>query len=1039
MAHPQPAHPSSNRRQSYKVPSTADRMRESNACGQGPSIQISNGFPHRSSAAIGPKSIEDGPMRRHSDISGVRPRPTPLPKGLNGDEGGYCGHEKMPQAATRKSAPTSNTSAVSTTSISRNYALPTSDSVHVAVRPLPMAGRQPYNIRSRPAGPAEVVSSRPASGLDIERNVKISTVFDLFIDLPHPAASKNSAPAYMIEPPEFYSQPILAEMYEPALISRLARYAFPEHSDHKHTMNVRTKPVLHKLGKGLEGRDKSNHLNNLDIYVLGYRSSHHTFALDLSDGITKLHGHVLRYLPVHYEAKTRADVGRRGVRAMIILTRASGGDKFYTAILKSIEAAVLHGNSLAEAGDVEDCGREKAMRLLHGLYRRHYKKILKATFLLTKAGKGGPPLDSEDLDDTYLTMPAVEYDVKPGAYIQDRSLLGDFIKLQLPSSLQAGFQMRITPDNIDAPVLPLLRSLGPENTLRLISAMMCERKIILVSEDADHLSTCVRGASSLLAQGHLEWQYNLTPVLPPHMLSCLKVKKPYLIGLLDDHVDDLESLWNLTDVLCIHLDRNLIRIFGMANPAKMIPDIMSKDSQHSGTGVLLNDMEQILKAEKRIWGESEVKPSEKENAVSAVPTELKLAKKKKGKGDLGRIETDIALLFGKVMRGDVLGQDDDTVESSIDELNEHARLDRTSGHMPRTIKRSSHDNRKLTIFDICENERGEEGLRAALAFFFLVTHGDLGTMLTEHKGGFLLDRKKFLLTKKLAGIKEDCPMFAFYREFSGTAMLQQHLGQRIEDFERGGSLVLPRHRSLFSLCERHLRTKKVEFAFPNIRKLISTTTLHTPIHAIVEQSEIARARALTLTSAQPIDGDIYTALSSLMHDCHHCDITLPQTIAVVWSRLDDRRPNGWKHPLLGLHLLKNILLHGPITAISYAMDGTDKVRRLRFYSMAKSSENNKEVQDSAQFVWSLMMDRPRLLLRRQQVVSGRAKLKEIPQGIQWQNYLIKKVPFNTPFREYHTLLRPKETVTPSFMKQGRTQVGGQDLCRMEILKMKFSH
>jgi hypothetical protein len=68
--------------------------------------------------------------------------------------------------------------------------------------------------------------------------------------------------------------------------------------------------------------------------VLGYRSSHHTFALDLSDGITKLHGHVLRYLPVHYEAKTRADVGRRGVRAMIILTRASGGDKFYTAILK---------------------------------------------------------------------------------------------------------------------------------------------------------------------------------------------------------------------------------------------------------------------------------------------------------------------------------------------------------------------------------------------------------------------------------------------------------------------------------------------------------------------------------------------------------------------------------------------------------------------------------------------------------------------------------------------------------------------------------
>ena len=121
--------------------------------------------------------------------------------------------------------------------------------------------------------------------------------------------------------------------------------------------------------------------------------------------------------------------------------------------------------------------------------------------------------------------------------------------------------------------------------------------------------------------------------------------------------------------------------------------------------------------------------------------------------------------------------------------------------------------------------------------------------------------------------------------------------------------------------------------------------------------------------------------------------------------------------------------------MSHAIDGADKVRRLRFYSTAKSAENNKEVQDSSQFVWTLMVDRPRLLLRRQQVISGRAKLNELPHGARWGDYLIKKIPFNTVFREYHSLLRPKVTFTPCFMKENRIGAGGQDPRQMEMLKM----
>lgn len=77
-----------------------------------------------------------------------------------------------------------------------------------------------------------------------------------------------------------------------------------------------------------------DHLNKRDVYLVGFRSERHTFSLVLRDGVTKLYGHTLRYLPRHRNSKTRSDVGRRGVRAMVILTRAVGGDGFYTAVLK---------------------------------------------------------------------------------------------------------------------------------------------------------------------------------------------------------------------------------------------------------------------------------------------------------------------------------------------------------------------------------------------------------------------------------------------------------------------------------------------------------------------------------------------------------------------------------------------------------------------------------------------------------------------------------------------------------------------------------
>jgi hypothetical protein len=59
-------------------------------------------------------------------------------------------------------------------------------------------------------------------------------VFDLWFDLPHPGASKDADRARMVEPPEVSNPGVLAELYDPSAVSRLARFAFPEHDDQKH-------------------------------------------------------------------------------------------------------------------------------------------------------------------------------------------------------------------------------------------------------------------------------------------------------------------------------------------------------------------------------------------------------------------------------------------------------------------------------------------------------------------------------------------------------------------------------------------------------------------------------------------------------------------------------------------------------------------------------------------------------------------------------------------------------------------------------------
>ena len=154
-------------------------------------------------------------------------------------------------------------------------------------------------------------------------------IFDLFLDLPHPAASTTDR-AQLIDPPITISSRLQTEMYNPDNITRLSKLAFPEYD-----IDVESDVVTGGMGKlSSKGRTFGANLMKYDVYQLDFCTCHHTFALLLNDGKTRVFGHVRRYLPRHVDSVTRMDVGRRRPRVMILLTRAMGGERFYSSILK---------------------------------------------------------------------------------------------------------------------------------------------------------------------------------------------------------------------------------------------------------------------------------------------------------------------------------------------------------------------------------------------------------------------------------------------------------------------------------------------------------------------------------------------------------------------------------------------------------------------------------------------------------------------------------------------------------------------------------
>jgi hypothetical protein len=83
----------------------------------------------------------------------------------------------------------------------------------------------------------------------------------------------------------------------------------------------------------------------------------------------------------------------------------------------------------------------------------------------------------------------------------------------------------------------LLKTLKPEKIIYLITALLLERKMVLIKEDFGDIALIMESLVELLAP--LKWNFVFITYLTPKLVDCLDAPFPYIIGVSrkvwDDH------------------------------------------------------------------------------------------------------------------------------------------------------------------------------------------------------------------------------------------------------------------------------------------------------------------------------------------------------------------------------------------------------------------------------------------------------------------------------------------------------------------------
>lgn len=575
-------------------------------------------------------------------------------------------------------------------------------------------------------------------------------------------------------------------------------------------------------------------------------------------------------------------------------------------------------------------------------------------------------LPQQDRKPMVLTVDSLEVGVKQIPLLEQ----ADNSKFLIPTSLLAA-SSTVVESVTSSSILPLLRVLGVQNTLRLLSALLSESRILLVSCSPTRLAQCARSALSVLAQGLLHWQHLYIPVLPPHLFQYLAAPVPYLIGMLTTMLPRLDQARSdgLGEIVIINLDNIQMETRGInpADVARKIPDLFRSAmaeqgmpaSSMSGTEMLAQDLVDLLKVDKRsLYGESALTNVSETaaKATKAVKTGF-LKLKNKGKQFLkNRSGSNVST--GSAGSDDELDVGGDGNEGTEDPTTQNTLL-------PDFIYTQG-----------AQNEVAEEEARIAFSSFFLSMFGNMRWYLSASPGQLpQLDRQRFLQQKRAMGEGENTPIWPLLENFCQTQMLEEFAKSRVEEVRN--KIPVTSDSPLFTQCSNYHRMHNVDFSVINVRRVTRQVAQNDPSRIILQTQ--ARRTAMLLTSNKTYEGDYNRAVAALVEQCRECSSVLYDVMSVIWVRLRDCKGLHWKHGFQSLQILRNLLYHGPLSAIAEATDGLDKIRVMKFYNDNMRSQICTQMRQVAHQVYNLLVDRAKLYAIRRLCINKRRVMRKQDQ------------------------------------------------------------
>jgi hypothetical protein len=210
------------------------------------------------------------------------------------------------------------------------------------------------------------------------------------------------------------------------------------------------------------------------------------------------------------------------------------------------------------------------------------------------------------------------------------------------------------------------------------------------------------------------------------------------------------------------------------------------------------------------------------------------------------------------------------------------------------------------------------------------------------------------------------------------------------------------HIPLFDVCSKYLTIHQLEFSLENVQRIVSKTIGTCTRHMAVERHVEIRKRALEILSDNPLSKT--STMYDVLNSCREYNTNLRAVMGVIWIRLNLSKNSS--HILVALEMLTKLLLEGPLTAVTEALDGLQTIGNLKYFSDGKNGDANCEVRQAASHLYGLMVSLPTLFAVRRQIAVATAEGTPIQQP-SWSNYIVSRLPMRVAGQTVHALFRPR--------------------------------